>query len=133
MAGSLRVSHVPEATSPDFGPSSELAANRPQLQIVEAIFWVERLPPEQPLDEIVSGHGEVLRHVAEDTGERPDPKWRVAWNGDVMLAAFGGGQAEVTTRLAGYPVAEVGECLREVVTGDVPRKPQALMTSSRTK
>ena len=91
------------------------------------------LPPEQPLGEIVSGHREVLRHVAEDTGERPDPQWRVAWNGDVMLAAFGGGQAEVTSRLAGHPVAEVRKHLREVVTGDVPRKPQAVMTSSRTK
>jgi hypothetical protein len=39
----------------------------------------------------------------------------------------------VTSRLTGHPVAEVGECLREVVAGDVPRKPQALMTSSRTK
>ncbi len=87
----------------------------------------------KPLGEIVSGHGEVLCHVAEDTGERPDPQWRVAWNGDVMLAAFGGGQAEVTSRLAGHPVAEVGKRLREVVTGDVSRKPQAVMTSSRTK
>ena len=91
------------------------------------------LPSEQPVDEVVSGHSEVLRHVAEDAGERPDPKLRVAWNGDVMFASFGGGQAEVTSRLTGHPVAEVGERLREVVTGDVPRKPQALMTSSRTK
>lgn len=91
------------------------------------------LPPEEPLGEIVSGHGEVLCHVAEDTGERPDPEGRVAWNGDVMLAAFGGGQTEVTSCLAGYPVAEGRERLREIVTGDVPRKPQALMTSSRTK
>jgi hypothetical protein len=39
----------------------------------------------------------------------------------------------VATCLAGDPVPEIGEGLREVVTGDVPRKPQALMISSRTK
>jgi hypothetical protein len=39
----------------------------------------------------------------------------------------------VTTGLTGDSVAETGEGLREVVTGDVPRKPQALITSSRTK
>jgi hypothetical protein len=39
----------------------------------------------------------------------------------------------MATGLTGYSVAEVGEGLREVVTGDVPREPQARMTSSRTK
>jgi hypothetical protein len=52
------------------------------------------LSPEQPLDEILTGQGEVLCHVAQ-------------------LAAFESGQAEVTTSLAGYPVAEIGESLRE--------------------
>ena len=91
------------------------------------------LSPEQPLDEILTGQGEVLRHVAQDAGQRSNPECRVAGDGDVMLAAFESGQAEVTTSLAGYPVAEIGESLREIVTGDIPRKPQALMTSSRTK
>jgi hypothetical protein len=39
----------------------------------------------------------------------------------------------VATGLAADSVSEIGEGLREIVTGDVPRKPQALMTSSRTK
>jgi hypothetical protein len=39
----------------------------------------------------------------------------------------------VATSLTGYAVAEIGEGLRELVARDVPRKPQALMTSSRTK
>ena len=35
--------------------------------------------------------------------------------------------------LAGHPVAEISERLREIVAGDVPRQSQAVMTSSRTK
>jgi hypothetical protein len=35
--------------------------------------------------------------------------------------------------LAGYSIPEPGEGLCEVLTGDVTRQPQALMTSSRTK
>ena len=63
----------------------------------------------------------------------PTRERRVAWDGDVMLAEFNGGQSEVGASPAGQPLAEIGEGLREFVTGDVPRKPQALMTSSRTK
>ena len=91
------------------------------------------LPPEQPFGEFLAGQGEMLGHVAEETGERRNPERSVAWDGDVMLATFEGGQSEVATGLTGDPVPEIGEGLREVVTGDVPRKPQALMTSSRTK
>ena len=75
----------------------------------------------------------MLAHVAEETGQRPDPERRVSGNGDVVLATFEGGQSKVATGLASDPVSEIGEGVREVVTGDVPRKPQALMTSSRTK
>jgi hypothetical protein len=39
----------------------------------------------------------------------------------------------MATGLASDPVAEISECLREIVPRDVPRQPQALMTSSRTK
>jgi hypothetical protein len=35
--------------------------------------------------------------------------------------------------LARHPVAEIAEGSRELVTGDVAREPQAVMTSSRTK
>jgi len=38
----------------------------------------------------------------------------VAWNCDVVLATFEGGQSEVTTGLAGDPAAEIGEGCREV-------------------
>jgi len=33
----------------------------------------------------------MLGHLAEDTGERPNPERRVAWDGDVVLANFEGG------------------------------------------
>ena len=56
-----------------------------------------------------------------------------AEGGDVVLATFERGQPEVAACLASDPVSEIGERLCEIVTGDVPRKPQALMTSSRTK
>ncbi len=91
------------------------------------------LPPEQPFGEFLAGQGEMLGHVAEETGERPNPDRRVARNGDMVLATIERGQSEVATGLAGDPVSEIGEGLREVVTGDVPRKPQTLMTSSRMK
>ena len=57
----------------------------------------------------------------------------MARNRDVMLAFLLGSQPEVAPALAGHPVPKVDEGLREFVTGDISRKPQALMTSSRTK
>ena len=54
-------------------------------------------------------------------------------DGDVVLATFERGQPEVAACLASDPVSEIGERLCEIVTGHVPRKPQAVMTSSRTK
>lgn len=57
----------------------------------------------------------------------------VARNRDVVLAVFEGGQPKMATGLTVHPVAQVGEGLREIVTGDVPRQPQAMMISSRTK
>ena len=51
----------------------------------------------------------------------------------MMLATFECGQSEMATGLTSDPVAEITECLREIVPRDVPRQPQALMTSSRTK
>jgi hypothetical protein len=56
-----------------------------------------------------------------------------AWHGDVVLAALGGGETKVAPGLTGQPVAQNAEGLREIVPGDVPRKPQAVITSSRTK
>jgi len=35
--------------------------------------------------------------------------------------------------LTGHPVAQASEGFGEIVAGDVPRKPHAVMTSSRTK
>jgi hypothetical protein len=75
-----------------------------------------RLSPEQPLDQFISAQGEVLGHVAEKTGQRPNPQGCVAWDGDVVLATFKGGQPEVATRLAGDSVSEIGEGPREIVT-----------------
>ena len=92
-----------------------------------------RLSPKQPLDQLLSAQGEVLGHVTEETRQRPNPQGGMAGDGDVVLALFEGGKSDVTTGLTGDPVAQIGEGFCEVVTGDVPRKPQALMTSSRTK
>ena len=40
---------------------------------------------------------------------------------------------EVDDATGGVAFIDGPESLREIVTGDIPRKPQALMTSSRTK
>ena len=57
----------------------------------------------------------------------------MARNRDVVLAVFEGGHPKMATGLTGHPVAQVGEGLREIVTGNVPRQPQVAMISSRTK
>ena len=75
----------------------------------------------------------MLGHVAEKTGQRSNPERRVAGDRDVVLAAFQGGQPEVTACLTGYAIAQIDEGFCEVFAGDVARKPQALMISSRTK
>ena len=54
-------------------------------------------------------------------------------NGDVMLAAFGGGKAHVAARLARHSVAENLQSFREIGAGKIPRELYAEMTSSRTK
>jgi hypothetical protein len=81
----------------------------------------------------LAAQGEVLGHVSEESGERANPECCGRGYGDVVLATFECGQAQMATGLAGEPVSEIAEGRREIVTGDVPRKPQALMTSSRTK
>ena len=57
----------------------------------------------------------------------------MAGHRDVVLAAFQGGQPEVAVCLTGYAIAQIGDGSCEVVARDVPWKPQALITSSRTK
>ena len=75
----------------------------------------------------------MLGDIAEKTGQRSDQERRVAGDRDVVLAAFQGGQPEVAACLTGYAIAQICEGSCEVVARDVPRKPQALMISSRTK
>jgi hypothetical protein len=91
------------------------------------------LSREQALRQRLSGQTEVLSDVAQDAGQGTNPEARVTRNRDVVLAAFERGQPKMATGLTGHPVAQVNEDLREIVTGDVPRQPQAVMTSSRTK
>lgn len=91
------------------------------------------LSPEESLEDCFARQGKVLGHIAEKTGQCSNPERRVAGDGDVVLAAFVGGQPEVTACLTGYAIAQIGDGFCEVVARDVPRKPQALMTSSRTK
>ena len=57
----------------------------------------------------------------------------MTWDGDVMLTTFKGGQAKMAPGLASHQVAEIAKGSRELVTRDVARKSQAVMTSSRTK
>lgn len=71
--------------------------------------------------------------VAQDASERADSEGRMTWDGDMMLTTFKGRQAKMAAGLAGRPVAEIAKNSRELVTGDVARKSQAVMTSSRTK
>jgi len=92
-----------------------------------------RLSREQAFDQRLSGQTEVLSYVAQDAGKGPNAEASVTRNCDVVLAVFEGGQPKMATGLTVHPVAQVGEGLREIVTGDVPRQPQAVMISSRTK
>jgi hypothetical protein len=85
------------------------------------------------LDQFLSAQGEVLGHVTEETGQSPNPQGWMAREGEVVLTTFERDQCEVATGLASDPVAEIIECLREIVPRDVPRQPQALMISSRMK
>jgi hypothetical protein len=39
----------------------------------------------------------------------------------------------MATGLTGHPVAQVSKGVREIIAGDIPRQPQTVMTSSRTK
>ncbi len=59
----------------------------------------------------------MLRHIAQDTRQRANAEGAVPRNGDVVLAVFEGGEAQVAPGLAGHPIAELGECSREFVTG----------------
>jgi hypothetical protein len=61
---------------------------------------------EEALEELLAAHRKVLSHVAQDRRKGTDTKSTVAGNGDVVLATFQGGQAEMATRLAGVPVPE---------------------------
>jgi len=63
----------------------------------------------------------VFGHVAQETGQCPNPECWVSRDGDVMLATFECGQSEMATGLASDPVAEIIECFREIVPRDVPR------------
>jgi hypothetical protein len=71
--------------------------------------------------------------IPQETRERADAEIGMAGDRDVMLAVLGSGQANMTAALTGHPVAQVSEGLGEIVSGDVPRQPHAVMTSSRTK
>lgn len=70
---------------------------------------------------------------ARADGERADSEGRLTRGGDVMLTTFTGRQTKMAAGLAVRPVAEIAKSSREIVTGDVARKSQAVMTSARTK
>ncbi len=75
----------------------------------------------------------MLGYVAKDSGQGPHAERRVAWHGDMVFTTLRGGEAKMASGLTGEPVTQSTEGLREIVPRDVPRDPQAGMTSSRTK
>jgi hypothetical protein len=89
--------------------------------------------PEQAVYQRLSGQTNMVSHVAQDAGQGTNAETRVPRNRDVVLAAFERGQPKMATGLTGHPIAQLSEGPCEIVTGDVPRQPQAVMTSSRTK
>jgi hypothetical protein len=88
---------------------------------------------EQAFDQCLSGQTEVLSDIAQHAGQGTNAEARVARNRDVVLAAFKGGQPKMATGLTGHPVARISKRAREIIAGEIPRQPQAVMTSSRTK
>jgi hypothetical protein len=87
----------------------------------------------EALDEILAADRKVLGNIYEDPGEVADAEGTVPGDGDVMLSALDCGQAKMTTRLAGDLVPEDPQGLREILAGDITRKPHTAITSSRTK
>lgn len=92
-----------------------------------------RLRAEQPLRHFLSREVEVRGHVAEDGAQGPEPEGAMVRHRDMVLPALRGREADVAPRLPRDPVAEALQCLREPSPREVARKPQAGMTSSRTK
>lgn len=80
-----------------------------------------------------AAHLEMLRHIRKDGGEGTDSEGRMARNGDVVLAAFEGGEAKVATSLPGDAVSADRELSGKIFPGYVAGKSHAAMTSSRTK
>jgi hypothetical protein len=91
------------------------------------------LSPEQAVYQHLSGQTDMVSHVAQEAGQGTNAKTRVPRNRNVVLAAFERSQPKMATGLTGHPMAQLSEGPCEIVTGDVPRQPQAVMTSSRTK
>lgn len=88
---------------------------------------------EEPLKELLAAQLKVLSNVAENRGKGADAKGTVSGNGDVMLATFQGGKAEMAASLAGDSVPEHTQRSGEFLPREIPGKPHAVITSSRTK
>lgn len=56
--------------------------------------------------DLVSGHAEMVRDIADDTGKRTDAKRFVARNGDIMLTVALCRQSQMAAGLSGHGVAE---------------------------
>ncbi len=52
---------------------------------------------EEALEELLAGQLKVLGHVSQDRGEGADTEGTVLGDGNMMLATFHGGQAEMAT------------------------------------
>lgn len=125
QAGECSLARLSGPAVPDLGwrPLPQLRGKRGGLPPTDGTS------ARQPL----AASAEVRRDVAQDAREGADSEGRGTGDGDVMLPTLERRQAKMAPGLAVHPVAEVSESSRELVTGDVARKPQAEMTSSRTK
>jgi hypothetical protein len=86
----------------------------------------------EPLGKFVAAQFKVRRDVTKDSGQGPDAKGIVLWNGDVVFAVLLSGQAQVAAGLTSDLIAKLAEGVREIVPRKVTGKPHTAITSSRT-
>ena len=70
---------------------------------------------EEPFKEGVASDLEVCRNVSKDGRKGSNTEWGMLRDRQVMLAMLLRGQAKMTTGLAGDGIAELVECLGQVV------------------
>jgi hypothetical protein len=120
-----------EPTPPSLRSRRSYSSSRTRPPHSTPVRWI---PPKCRLrEELVSVDLEVSGDIGEDRRERAHFQGSVARDGHMVLEASGcRGKADMASGLACRLVAIPAEPRRELVAGEVPRKRQAGMTSSRT-